>query len=74
MEMFTLKRSTSAWLACCRACGHEQALPTPAPDAQTGGAAADTGINIRCERCPSEEAYFALPESSVQTSADSGVA
>lgn len=69
MEMFTLKRSTSAWLVCCRACGHEQPLPKTAT-----GDEDNTGINVSCERCPSEEAYFAIPETDMRTSTDTHIA
>ncbi|MDH4572617.1 hypothetical protein CUR86_09195 [Salinicola acroporae] len=56
MEMFTVKQSESSLMACCRACGHEQPLPMTSPDAEEQAA-----VSIKCERCPSEDAYVAVP-------------
>lgn len=56
MEMFTVKQSESSLMACCRACGHEQPLPTTTTDAEEQKA-----ISIKCERCPSEDAYVSVP-------------
>ncbi|WFF42412.1 hypothetical protein EVC62_13340 [Salinicola endophyticus] len=50
MDMFTLKQTHDHWIACCRACGHEQALP------ETSAAQMPVeGVAIQCERCPSQE-------------------
>lgn len=56
MEMFTLKRSKNAWVACCRACGHEQALAIPLEQQVL-----QNGFNVSCERCPSEEVHVSIP-------------
>lgn len=64
MEMFTLKQKDLAWVVCCRACGHEQALPSSALESDLA-----EGVAIQCERCPNEEPRFhfamatATPES-----------
>ncbi|KFF50146.1 hypothetical protein GY26_03760 [Gammaproteobacteria bacterium MFB021] len=50
MDMFTLTQTNDRWIACCRACGHEQALP----EAGTPQILAE-GVAIQCERCPSQE-------------------
>ncbi len=53
MEMFTLKQRGTAWMVCCRACGHEQALPPSITESEL----ADR-LTVKCERCPSEEPQF----------------
>lgn len=58
MDMFTVKQTGSNWLACCRACGHEQVLPR-----LTEGGSVD-GMSVKCERCPSEENQLSLPNTS----------
>ncbi|WP_251976837.1 hypothetical protein [Salinicola avicenniae] len=56
MDMFTLTRSSDRWVACCRACGHEQTLPD---DDRLADAA--QGYEIQCERCPGRETYLSMP-------------
>ncbi|WP_110666152.1 hypothetical protein [Salinicola halophilus] len=57
MDMFTLKQVESQWVASCRACGHEQALQA----AENGNeVATNRVVDIKCERCPSEEQSLTL--------------
>lgn len=58
MEMFTVTQSESSLMACCRACGHEQPLTLTRSDAEQ-----QMAVSIKCERCPSEDAYVAVPAS-----------
>tara|TARA_B100000378_G_scaffold274749_1_gene269681 strand:- start:108 stop:323 length:216 start_codon:yes stop_codon:yes gene_type:complete len=62
MEMFTVTKSESSLMACCRACGHEQPLTLASSDAEE-----QMAVSIKCERCPSEDAYVAVPGSASTT-------